>query len=189
MPRNIESTCSCESAPTFTPPSSQQGVTSFGRIEPQRGLPGPAASASRRQRSTGSDRTTLPRPPRPVAARPSASWRWAQRRLRRSLWSAAYARSMRIGIVGGGIGGFSAALSLARNGHDISVFERAASLSEVGAGVQISPNAWRVLRWLGLGDEFADIAVLPTRVVFRRWEDDSVIRANDLDAEITATWG
>lgn len=96
---------------------------------------------------------------------------------------------MRIGIVGGGIGGFSAALSLARNGHDISVFERAASLSEVGAGVQISPNAWRVLRWLGLGDEFADIAVLPTRVVFRRWEDDSVIRATDLDAEITATWG
>ena len=96
---------------------------------------------------------------------------------------------MRIGIVGGGIGGFSAALSLARSGHDISVFERAASLSEVGAGVQISPNAWRVLRWLGLGDEFADIAVLPTRVVIRRWEDDSVIRANDLDAEITATWG
>ena len=38
---------------------------------------------------------------------------------------------MRIGIVGGGIGGFSAALSLARSGHDISVFERAASLSEV----------------------------------------------------------
>ena len=96
---------------------------------------------------------------------------------------------MRIGIVGGGIGGFSAALSLARSGHDISVFERAASLSEVGAGVQISPNAWRVLHWLGLGDEFADIAVLPTRVVLRRWEDDSVIRANDLDAEITATWG
>ena len=96
---------------------------------------------------------------------------------------------MRIGIVGGGIGGFSAALSLARSGHDISVFERAASLSEVGAGVQISPNAWRVLRWLGLGDEFADIAVLPTRVVIRRWEDDSVIRANDLDAEITTTWG
>jgi salicylate hydroxylase len=46
-----------------------------------------------------------------------------------------------------------------------------------------------VLHWLGLGDEFADIAVLPTRVVLRRWEDDSVIRANDLDAEITATWG
>jgi salicylate hydroxylase len=69
------------------------------------------------------------------------------------------------------------------------VFERAASLSEVGAGVQISPNAWRVLHWLGLGDEFADIAVLPTRVVLRRWEDDSIIRANDLDAEITATWG
>lgn len=96
---------------------------------------------------------------------------------------------MQIGIVGGGIGGFSAALSLARSGHDISVFERAASLSEVGAGVQISPNAWRVLNWLGLGDEFADIAVLPTCVVLRRWEDDSIIRSTELDAEITATWG
>lgn len=100
-----------------------------------------------------------------------------------------YCRPMRIGIVGGGIGGFSAALSLARSGHDVTVFERAAALSEVGAGVQISPNAWRVLNWLGLGDEFAEIAVLPNRVVIRRWEDDSVIRATDLDAEITATWG
>jgi salicylate hydroxylase len=96
---------------------------------------------------------------------------------------------VRVGIVGGGIGGFSAALSLARSGHDITVFERAALLSEVGAGVQISPNAWRVLNWLGLGDEFAGIAVLPTSVVLRRWEDDAVIRATDLDAEITATWG
>ena len=100
-----------------------------------------------------------------------------------------YAPTMRIGIVGGGIGGFSAALSLARFGHDIAVFERASSLSEVGAGVQISPNAWRVLRWLGLSDEFAEIAVLPARLVIRRWEDDSVIRSNDLDAEAISTWG
>ena len=97
--------------------------------------------------------------------------------------------ALRVGIVGGGIGGFSAALALARAGHQVTVFERSAGLSEVGAGVQISPNAWRVLNWLGLRDDFAEIAVLPNRVVFRRWEDDSVIRATDLDADVTATWG
>ena len=88
---------------------------------------------------------------------------------------------MKIAIVGGGIGGLTAALALSQNPYDITVFERSAGIREIGAGVQISPNAGRLLHSLGLGASYSEISVNPHRVVFRRWEDDSIIRATDLD--------
>ena len=88
---------------------------------------------------------------------------------------------MRIAIIGGGIGGLTAALALSHNAHDITVFERSAGIREIGAGVQISPNAGRLLHSLGLGEAYSEISVNPHRVVLRRWEDDSIIRATDLD--------
>ena len=88
---------------------------------------------------------------------------------------------MKIAIIGGGIGGLTAALALSQNAHDITVFERSAGIREIGAGVQISPNAGRLLHSLGLGAAYSEISVNPHRVVLRRWEDDSIIRATDLD--------
>ena len=88
---------------------------------------------------------------------------------------------MKIAIIGGGIGGLTAALALSQNSHDITVFERSAGIREIGAGVQISPNAGRLLHSLGLGAAYLEISVNPHRVVLRRWEDDSIIRATDLD--------
>jgi salicylate hydroxylase len=96
---------------------------------------------------------------------------------------------MRFGIVGGGIGGLTSALVMARRGHDVAVFERSSAIREVGAGVQISPNAGCVLRSLGLGDAFDAISVHPERMVFRRWEDDSIIRANDFDEAFADHYG
>ncbi len=64
---------------------------------------------------------------------------------------------LRIGVVGAGIGGLAAALDLARRGNEVTVFERASAFGEVGAGIQVSPNAARVLHQLGtttLGDGF-----------------------------------
>ncbi len=55
-----------------------------------------------------------------------------------------------IGIIGGGIGGIAAAVALHRIGADVSVYERAEELREVGAGMMLWPNATRVLRELGL---------------------------------------
>jgi 2-polyprenyl-6-methoxyphenol hydroxylase-like FAD-dependent oxidoreductase len=55
-----------------------------------------------------------------------------------------------IGIVGGGIGGIAAAVALHQIGADVSVYERAVELREVGAGMMLWPNATRVLRELGL---------------------------------------
>ena len=67
-----------------------------------------------------------------------------------------------MGIVGGGIGGLAAALSLHLAGIDVHVYEQAGSISEVGAGVQVSPNATRVLHGLGLGEELAAMGVDPS---------------------------
>lgn len=57
-------------------------------------------------------------------------------------------------IIGGGIGGLTAALALARRGARVTVHERAGAYREVGAGIQVSPNAGRVLDALGVGPAF-----------------------------------
>ncbi len=59
------------------------------------------------------------------------------------------ARKLRIAIIGGGIGGLTAAAALRARDYEINVYERASSLSEVGAGIQIGPNGVRVLYAMG----------------------------------------
>ena len=68
----------------------------------------------------------------------------------------------RISIVGGGIGGLSAALALQHFGYRVSVFEQARELREIGAGVIISPNAMHALNFLGVGERISKEAG-PTR--------------------------
>jgi 2-polyprenyl-6-methoxyphenol hydroxylase-like FAD-dependent oxidoreductase len=54
---------------------------------------------------------------------------------------------MRIIVIGAGIGGLAAALTLGRSGFEVQLFEQASVLREIGAGVQISPNATRIRDW------------------------------------------
>ena len=56
-------------------------------------------------------------------------------------------------IAGGGIGGLSAALGLARKGFGVVVLEKSPKLGEIGAGIQIGPNAFHAFDYLGVGDE------------------------------------
>lgn len=62
-------------------------------------------------------------------------------------------------IAGGGIGGLAAACGLARKGHRSIVVEQAPRLGEIGAGIQIGPNAFHCFDYLGVGDEARSVAV------------------------------
>lgn len=55
-------------------------------------------------------------------------------------------------VAGGGIGGLAAALALAKKGFSVTVLEQAAQFGEIGAGIQIGPNAFHAMDWLGVGD-------------------------------------
>ena len=70
-------------------------------------------------------------------------------------------RSRSIIIIGAGIGGLTSALALTRAGYRAVVLEQAARLEEAGAGIQLSPNATRVLLGLGLGDRLRPHVVAP----------------------------
>ncbi len=65
--------------------------------------------------------------------------------------------TLQIAVVGGGIGGLTAALALRARGLSVTVFEQAGELREIGAGVSIFPNATRLLQQIGLGDEIEKI--------------------------------
>ena len=95
-----------------------------------------------------------------------------------------------IAIIGGGIGGLAAAAFLHRAGLPATVYEQAAELREVGAGVIVAPNAARLLRALGVLDAFAERAVpLETGWEFRRWQDGSVLSAEDLATKCERMYG
>ena len=84
--------------------------------------------------------------------------------------------SLRVAVVGAGVGGLAAALFLRQVGVEVSVYEQAAELAEVGAGIVVAPNMVRVLQRLGLGDELAAFAVrLEAAWEFRRWRDGRVL--------------
>ncbi|MEU8985713.1 FAD-dependent monooxygenase [Streptomyces sp. NPDC048558] len=77
------------------------------------------------------------------------------------------AQSKRAVVIGGGIGGLTAAAALHRSGWDVSVLERAPSLEPVGAAISLAPNSLRALDVIGLGDEIRDLAA---------WQGDGGVR-------------
>ena len=95
----------------------------------------------------------------------------------------------RIAITGGGIGGLAAALSLIKAGFDVQVYEQASVLREVGAGIQISPNASRILHRLGLADELAQFGVRPKYWQQRRWQDGRLLLQTPLGVEVEQEFG
>ncbi|MER9855195.1 MULTISPECIES: FAD-dependent monooxygenase [unclassified Mesorhizobium] len=76
-------------------------------------------------------------------------------------------RSRQIVIAGAGVAGLTAALAFAERGYSVRVFEQAQRLEAAGAGIQLSPNATRILRQLGVLDQLLPAAVRPEAVVLK----------------------
>lgn len=92
-------------------------------------------------------------------------------------------------VIGGGIGGAAAALSLLDRGIDVEVYEQARRMTEIGAGLQLAPAATRVLIGLGLGDEIARLGVLPHGVEFFDLRSDRRFYSVPVGPEATARYG
>lgn len=94
----------------------------------------------------------------------------------------------RIIVAGAGIAGLTAAIAFAARGFSVTVFERAAELAEIGAGLQLSPNASRILDSLGVLPHLSARAVQPQSVVLRRASDLREIARIPLDEWGKVRW-
>ncbi|MEO3414037.1 FAD-dependent monooxygenase [Roseovarius sp. CAU 1744] len=83
---------------------------------------------------------------------------------------------MKIVVIGAGIGGLAVARALALRGADVVVLEQAEAIREVGAGLQISPNGFAVLRALGLGEAVADVSVRAQAVSLHDYRRGQVLQ-------------
>lgn len=92
-------------------------------------------------------------------------------------------------VAGGGIGGLAATLACARQGVPVQLLERAAQLSEVGAGIQIGPNVTRILQAWGLGDALAQVAAFPKRLQARDAQTGQVLGSLRLGERAQALYG
>jgi salicylate hydroxylase len=88
-----------------------------------------------------------------------------------------------------GIGGLAAALQLLKAGLDVQVYEQAPRITEIGAGIQISPNASRLLHRLGLKPAMDAVGVRPLAVHQRRWDDGRTLQRAPVGAEVETTFG
>src|SRR5712671_540145 len=91
-------------------------------------------------------------------------------------------------VAGAGIGGLTAALALAHKGFAVALADKAAKLEETGAGIQLSPNATRVLCGLGLRERLASAVVAPEAVIIKTRRNREVARLR-LGAEAERRYG
>lgn len=96
---------------------------------------------------------------------------------------------MHVLIAGGGIGGMSAALALLRAGVDVTVYEQAPELTEVGAGIQLSPNGCRALDHMGVFEELKKLSCDPVRKEFRIWNTGQAWPMFDLGQHVIKEYG
>src|SRR3954453_19706867 len=91
------------------------------------------------------------------------------RELRKPSGACVMAR-LKVLIVGGGIGGITAMLALRQRGIDAQLFEQTPAFGQVGAGLQVSSNAARILLKLGLGEGLKRVATYPEGRDYRGWD-------------------
>jgi salicylate hydroxylase len=100
-----------------------------------------------------------------------------------------WTNQLRVAVVGAGISGLTLAAALRRGGLRCEVFEQAEQLAEVGAGVQVAPNAARLLHRLGLAEHLDAVAVRPRAIQMSRWDDGRPITRTPLGADCERMFG
>ena len=98
-------------------------------------------------------------------------------------------KKKRIVISGAGIGGLAAALCLIQRGFEVIVLEQANELKAVGAGLQLSANATRVLYGIGVGAELEKLSIKPSEKLIRLWNTGQSWKLFDLNAESLERYG
>ena len=98
-------------------------------------------------------------------------------------------RTPRIAIVGGGIAGLAAAVALHRRGIEVTVCGQSSELAEIGAGVQMTPNAMNALKSLGLEAAARAVAFEPESQVLRSWRSGRVIYRAPVHGAFTERFG
>ena len=98
-------------------------------------------------------------------------------------------RPLRIAIIGGGIGGLTAALSLRQAGFEADIYEQAPALTHIGGGINMGPNAARVLIRLGLGEGLLREGVRPASTHQRRWDDGRTLQRAPLNPQCEELYG
>ncbi len=92
-------------------------------------------------------------------------------------------------IAGGGIGGLAAALVLGRQGHTVKVLEQASEFGEIGAGIQLGPNIFKMLEFLGLTDAIDAVAYYPPALGMRDIITDEAVIQVPLGNAARAAYG
>src|SRR3954466_3164941 len=98
-------------------------------------------------------------------------------------------RVLRIAVIGGGIGGLTAALSLRQAGFDVDLYEQAPALTHIGGGINMGPNAARVLFRLGLREGLLREGVCPIGTHQRRWDDGRTLQRAPLNPRCEELYG
>src|SRR5271170_5462380 len=93
-----------------------------------------------------------------------------------------------VAIIGGGIGGLTAAVALLQAGFDVHVFEQARALGEVGPDINIGPNASRILHRLGIAEVLGRTGVKPVTFDQRRWDDGRLLLRSPLGDSVEAAF-
>jgi 2-polyprenyl-6-methoxyphenol hydroxylase-like FAD-dependent oxidoreductase len=92
-------------------------------------------------------------------------------------------------IVGAGLAGLGAAIGLARKGHKVTVLEGATSLTEGGSGIQVPPNATRVINSYGLTPKFLPEVMLPEAMHFLRFDTGITLGEIPLNPKVVQVYG
>ena len=99
------------------------------------------------------------------------------------------ARNIRVAIIGAGLGGLAAAGALRQHGIEVVVYERARQLGEGGAGIQLGPNAVKVLRALGLERALRPLTAEPANYVSLAWDDARIRYREPMKGPYAAQYG